>query len=496
MIAMLVAMVVVVAALGSQLVASAPVQEQVVAADSQKPLVRTKRAEVVMFGNHQNNDARVKKSDPSVAFSAEEAVIDKKGSMSVENTVPEVQNSPSGTVKELNPPMGSVAVPEVLPEAEEKSPVAADKTEDELATQEELANEVAGPASQLNTELEEDMTSGDIENGDFNSPNGGYKGLPEYYYYDDLYYPYSGMQRRKRNAGQAAASNTRQERSAPKLMTAENMMTGEEDANAAGRVKRDLTADDIRFWLENGGDLSDYPQYEGLDSELYAPEDVQGGDWDDGSLAGLIEQYRSPYVVMDDPAEVDAGEMPMAEYALYPLESEREAEEEREVEETKDRLALLQYLLEDVPAAGGLPQLPQPPAAAVSPLAELYPEDVEETWQDLEPTEQVEYEPILYHGVPGIFIPVPGNGAGAGAGVGAVSQMELEKRQYLSMVPGSRKRAFYPYNAEPASSSRWGALVPGDAEREEKRASDAYERLYRMAQALGGDQNEWRQDPY
>ncbi len=77
----------------------------------------------------------------------------------------------------------------------------------------------------------------------------------------------------------------------------------------------------------------------------------------------------------------------------------------------------------------------------------------------------LQYEPIMYHGQPGIFIPA--------------------KRQFASTYAGMRKRAedIYPYNYGP--DGRWGALVA--AETEKRNQQEMYERLYHLAQALRGD---------
>ena len=59
----------------------------------------------------------------------------------------------------------------------------------------------------------------------------------------------------------------------------------------------------------------------------------------------------------------------------------------------------------------------------------------------------------------------------------------LAKRQYLSFVPGMRKRGndFYPYSYGP--DARWNAMVAEDVS--EKRAQERmYERLLRLAAAL------------
>ena len=88
--------------------------------------------------------------------------------------------------------------------------------------------------------------------------------------------------------------------------------------------------------------------------------------------------------------------------------------------------------------------------------------------EEVEEEADIDYKPIVYNGIPGIFIPVQSNAAAN----------RVSKRQYLSLVPGMRKRtAWYPGDT---SASRWGAITPP----EDKRTADEYERLYRLARAL------------
>ncbi len=269
----------------------------------------------------------------------------------------------------------------------------------------------------------------------------------DYYNYYDVsdYYPYLGMFRRKRSAQQN------------KLMSAENMMHGGDAGVASTRVKRDLTADDIRNWIENGA--IDYPDY---GDEYEGESDPRLGGEDTAALEQLLQEY------LDYGDGVPQEEEPSVDYPLSPYNLQQEEEEEQEMEDTKDRLALLQYLLEDIPAEREEEELYE---------RRVEPEDVEESWEELDPSEEIEYEPIVYNGVPGIFIPTPEAAAAA---------LPTQKRQFISMVPGNRKRSdFYPYNLEP-EGGRWDAFIPQD----EKRTADAYERLYRMAQALSRDQEQ------
>ena len=271
----------------------------------------------------------------------------------------------------------------------------------------------------------------------------GYKDYRDYY---DYLYPNMGLQRvRRSNAKQKRASEQENLISPKGIM--ESAMTSGQRANE--RVKRDLTADELYDWLENGDPETDDAPSMGYYPEYPEIEDV-------GSDNALSDQLLK---------ELLTGEQEQEE---YPIEQENSADypayEEYGTEEPKENpelLSLLEYLVEN-----------EEPAEEVNPLREMYPADIEEKWEDLDLGPDVTYQPIIYQGVPGIFIPMNEKMAS--------QEVSVDKRQYLSMVPGMRKRGFYPYNSEP-EDGRWGAFVPPE---ERKRAADAYERLFRLAEAL------------
>lgn len=251
-------------------------------------------------------------------------------------------------------------------------------------------------------------------------------------YYNYNYYPYAQSYRYRRNT--KAKSND--------LLTAEHMEPRSEETalDSGARSKRDLTTEEIAQWLENGGgnvieDTADYYNYDN-------PEYSQPPGWYNPALSQLLDEYTDVY----------QKESPV-DYEDYNGFSEEPAANPK----NKELLSLLEYLVaSEAPKEND--QLPQ-----------IYPEDVQEEWQDIEEEDEVTpYEPLVYNGVPGVFIPME-------------SENVVTKRQYMSMVPGVRKRNdFYPYSLEP-EGGRWGAFVD---QVEEKRTADAYERLLRMAEAL------------
>ena len=225
-------------------------------------------------------------------------------------------------------------------------------------------------------------------------------------------------------------------------------------AAAPQRFKRDLTEDELREWLEEEVGMAPaeeyYPEYDTEDAIVEeSPQEglmerileaAQGDQW--GNVPDIVEEEEEAY---------------------YPLSEEDAIDPDAEA---RAKLALLRYLYDELPE-----QVEDEEEEVFDRSYGSEPYAERSSWEDMQPAQEVEYQPIVYQGIPGIFIPV--------------------KRQYLSMMPGIRKRGsdFYPYNYEPASAGRWGALLP--EVNEEKRNAEAYERLYRMAQALRRQEDDW-----
>ena len=151
---------------------------------------------------------------------------------------------------------------------------------------------------------------------------------------------------------------------------------------------------------------------------LFAPDDLRSALSNDGYAP-----------------RADAGEFFPQESGEYAGgEEESTAELLREEEAAEERLAILQYLYETGGAEG-----------AVDEPADSPPPD------DVQP---VRYTPVVYQGEMGLFVPL--------------------KRQYMSLVPGVRKRA--------------AAYGGGTAYVDEQtgRNLDEYKRLYALAMALNG----------
>ena len=105
----------------------------------------------------------------------------------------------------------------------------------------------------------------------------------------------------------------------------------------------------------------------------------------------------------------------------------------------------------------------------------------EDTSSSYPSSEEVDFDAdnaqaIVYQGEPGIFIPTKTKSA---------EYKAPEKRQLMSFVSGSKRNSFYPYAYEPSVSSKWGALMAG--EKRDVSMGD-YERLYKLANALRGQQ--------
>lgn len=395
---------------------SAPVdtgKNDEVSDDSLKPLIRTKRAdEEIIFGNHQNEARVVKKSDPSLDLDADDDVIenDVKGSDDV--NAKSDDDSSENTINDVNKADGMIGEGESTEENNEDN------------------------NSLIETD-DSETSSGDVE--DILDNRGDLQLTSEAEDFGN-FYPYVGMAPYLR-------MKPKQKRGAPgsQLMSADQMSSAAKvpEVSSSERHKRDLTAEELYDWLENGKNgngLEDDVEYYGED------EGETGGNDEDDEIKELaLELLAEEY-----PEETDNN----LDYPIY------QDYGEDETESNKEMLSLLDYLEK------GTPVLER------APLRDLYPEHIQEEWDDLETDPEQPYEPIVYQGVPGIFIPMPEESLS--------DNPPIQKRQYLSMLPGQKKRNFYPYHLEPVGG-RWGAFVSPE---EEKRNAEAYDRLYRLAEAL------------
>jgi hypothetical protein len=236
----------------------------------------------------------------------------------------------------------------------------------------------------------------------------------DYLNYDGYYQPFNmDNDRTKRSA------------KAEQPLTAENMM-----ADAPQRSKRDLKDDELNEWLE---------EEVGLMPEDY--EEVMEEEPNEDIVERLMEG-----------AEI-------GEWAPEPVDVDEE-EYYADVEPSVDdeaKLALLRYIYEKLPESMPEQQYEVPYDIDTPSYEELLEQD------------ELEYEPIVYRGVPGVFIPLQPQGP----------------------IPDVRKRGsdFFPYNYESSPSGRWGAFLP--SHNEQKRNAEAYERLYQMARALRRYDDDW-----
>ncbi|KAK2163023.1 hypothetical protein LSH36_87g04032 [Paralvinella palmiformis] len=401
--------------------------------DSLKPLIRTKRAdEEIIFGNHQNEARVVKKSDPSLNLDDEVIDNDVNNSDDV-STKPDDESVVSSVINDVSKPES-----------------------DHLIEEEESSEKNDEDSSSLSEAEAEEFESSSGEEDDDILNNKGTSLTAEENIND--FYPYVGFTPYLR-------SKPKQKRAAPgKFLTAENMPSavGMSGPNASQRHKRDLTAEELYDWLQNGNKRDDLDRYGDADDDVrYYRENDDERDDDDDDNDDVVEDGEVPE---DDEIKELALELLEQEYPDqtdnnldYPAYQDYGDDE---MDRNKEMLSLLDYLEK------GTPVLER------APLRELYPEHIQEEWDDLETGPEQFYEPIVYHGVPGIFVPMPEESLS--------ENTPIQKRQYLSLLPGQKKRNFYPYHLEP-TGGRWGAFVSPE---EEKRNSESYDRLYRLAQAL------------
>lgn len=431
---------------------SAPLQDS-------KRISRAKRAaEQVIFGNHQNN-ARVKKSGPGLAtplrplepaaVREDEEDIDKKALVtskvtSSENDQEGQEDLSDDLENDTKSHLQDEAESEVETPPEDASSQDAEEMKDEetVESQEDAAEEDTAEENlqQLMKENEslqaEDQPSFPLELFEKNHLGSEYMDYPTYDYQDNPFL------RKKRSLGQHKAQ----------AVVAEDMMQGGSPLASSGRrSKRDL-GQDVRYMLD---DL-DYPE---VDRRGYEEEP----ELDENKQEVLEEMLReemlkyNPELAEEVENEVEPEEMPYG--------NSQEAQD----------LALINYLYRNGYAEDDLGQ-------------DYEEEEGPEPWEEMGPAPQValpeEEAPYLYP-----------YGQYASEENVMNAPYSMAKRQYLSFVPGMRKRTndFYPYAYGP--DGRWGAMVSDEVM--EKRAEERmYERLLRLAAALRDRRDELEAERY
>ena len=272
------------------------------------------------------------------------------------------------------------------------------------------------------------------------------------------YFPYfSPYKRRRRNvqaltAEEMLVSNDllaqRQKRNVNvKPLTAENMVP---DSSVANRVRRNtfhpaLTAEDMMMTSTADKKIQRVKRNVYDSSSEDSDED---DDYDDSSYYGRSrdndiyddlnddEKVWLLRYIENNPQMVDL----LSQYGNEERERQEEYEErarEEEEEEKEEIKEALRYL--DQLAA--------------------YRKQISEQEDNDDP--EVEYEPIVYHGEPGIFIPLPNDAS------------EVEKRS-----------GYGSYREDPYD--RWQEIAEEEAEKEkeEEEYEEAYDKLIELAQAL------------
>ena len=454
---------------------SAPLQHNA------KLLSRAKRAaEQVIFGNHQNN-ARVKKSGPGLAtplrplddgaVAEDEADIDKKALVTSKVTSSEA-DQPQGqedltddlegdAQSHLEEQVQDAMVPSVddassnAQEASETAEVDDMKFDDSAASDASSSSEAAAASPALPEEVDAEQNmepmGDEIPNNNVeNMPSQHQPSFPldifnknqlgaEYMDYPTYDYQYNPYLRRKRSLGQNKARAV----NAEDMMAAGNVM-----ASSGRRSKRDLGQDPRYAW-------EDYPE-----ADYQEPVEEKRQE--------VLEEMLKDEMLKYNPELAEEMNNEIEEDEEGPYGPEQEAED----------LALLNYLYRN--------------GYADDDLEQEYEEEVEEApeqpWEEMGPATQValpeENGPYFYP-----------YGQYASEDNVMSAPYGMTKRQYLSFVPGVRKRNsdFYPYAYGP--DGRWGAMVAGEVM--EKRAEEKmYERLMRLASALRDRRDELEAERY
>jgi len=439
-------------------------------------LLRVKRsAEAIIYGNHQNA-ARVKKAGPIPALAGVEGLMShdsKQDNDDVEHNekiqaVVEAMMSPPTAPNNpaLNNPAPVMEEPVPVEEnlvSDQEKPVAEveDALENKLEEaavqsqqEEQLGSLQPDSAGASEEQREQEMLQRIMLELEETNPAALAKLEAEYEqeYPDNYDYPYydtNNYKRRKRSVNNkpvVAAEDMgvvdteedamRLKRSVKKLaspaVVAEDMGALEAPEEANSRTKRDLPDyyyDDEApvVQVRDSPLASAYVQSMVQQEPVYDYEEQEPESKPDSDYNNAIQE------IMEEAAEE------AAEEAL------EEEQRHNEMEQLELEYMLLQSAIKT--ADEELEVAAQKRAAPMSPI-------------------QDEYQEIIHNGQPGIFFPV--------------------KRQYLSMVPGFRKRSpdMYPFS-EP-DTVPWEALV--QQSQIEKRNQEAmYDRLYSLAQELRGE---------
>ncbi|ELU15380.1 hypothetical protein CAPTEDRAFT_223379 [Capitella teleta] len=416
---------------------SAPLEQQ-----ADNDINNVKRAEEIMYGNHQNS-ARMKKSGPVLVDPVEQEPADDVDELvdEVTNKIPAETEEKEELVEEVvTPEEGDLALLQGHKEEDDLENLkAGDALEDEVDREEETVEDEILPSgddaegeNQMEESIKEDiLPNGDIattlmkEQSEIDNSVDQKETEPAMNWYDYLNIdgyvkPYPVDQDRTKRSAQSEQP-----------LTAENMMP-----DSPQRSKRDLTDDELKEWLEEKAGLQPIVDY---------PEEFQSEEDADESLIERILESSQDQQWEEEPIDLEQ----LNEEVYFP--------EDEETAEAREKLSLLRYIYDKLPNDYLESSDYEGPYESEVPLEEL------------QEKEDIEYEPIVYRGVPGIFIPIVSQGP----------------------VPDVRKRAsdFYPYSYESSPSSRWEAFLPSHTE--QKRNADAYERLYQMARALRRYDDDW-----
>lgn len=404
----------------------------------EKPLVRTKRADEIIFDSQSNADSsRVKKSDPDLDLPIADLMTDNAAKTSTGNAA------------------AAAAADSQTPDEEtKKQAAAAAEASKQPSEAEQPEAEVTGAAD--GEQMADSMET--VENAGFADANDVNTDAEE---------------------TAAAAAERRRRRSAATLMVAENMhgaTSGGIEQQQKLRAKRDLNADELRELLDAAEervvpsseyvdyvDQSPPVDYDSPADDAEVPEEefedeneeaAEPESWPYRELGRPKRAHRRyDGIVNDDSSSLDKVFVEEAEReAVRELLAERAAEEARE--------ALLAYLVSGRPQ----PSYDDDDSEENDDGLTAYgPEDEEE-----EVDEDGNFDPEFGRNVE--LLPAGGSRAAA--------DYDDEPEPAAAV---EEKRFEYPYSYEPYGG-RWGALVPGS-----KRSDpDPYDRLYRLAEALSG----------
>jgi len=461
-------------------------------------LQRVKRsAEAIIYGNHQNA-ARVKKAGPIPALAGVEGLMShnsKQDNDDVEHnekvqavveammSPPTAPNNPAPNNPAPNNPAPVMEEPVAVEEnlvSDQEKPVAEvedaleNKLEDaavQSQQEEQLGSLLPASAGASEEQREQEMLQRIMLELEETNPAALAKLEAEYEqeYPDNYDYPYYGTnnyQRRKRSvnnkpvvaAEDMGAVDTEEDASrlrrsvkklASRAVVAEDMGAVEAAEEANSRTKRDL-AD---YYYED-----EAPVVQVRDSPLQvrdSPLQVRDSPLASAYVQSMLQQEPVQYDYEEQEPESkrdydynNAIEEIMEEAAE---EAAEEALEEEQRHKEMEQLEL-EYMLLQSAIKTADEELEVAAQKRAAPMSNAPIQD--------------EYQEIIHNGQPGIFFPV--------------------KRQYLSMVPGFRKRSADMYPFSEPDTVPWEALV--QQSQIEKRNQEAmYDRLYSLAQELRGE---------